>query len=622
MKNESNDNANWKFEDQRAERKARKQQLNTGKKESNLGQIAITVLVVVAIVAGLFAMLFMGKGWREKRKTALLVNNKHKVTPLELNYVAGSTFQQQFQTAAFNYQGRQMLTDAFPDPVSGSFKTMRDSLLDRVTEDLAGTYALYDKAIEAGLEIGEAEEEAFERFKMTVSMSAGQQQMHPDDLLSQIFGPGATFDSLKPILQRHFLAARYQNELMEGYEFDKAELDAAYTEHPELYDYVQFHLYAINPAALALQEEKAEEEKDKPEEDEEVNEEDKDAEEAEVSEEQKDEKGAEEEKEETEEERMIRLDARAKAKAEEMEKASTSEEAYLKAAAELAPEEQKELLKDKEATLIKHGKYTELPQEIAIWAFNPERVEGDTTVMNLQNQYAVLYFVSRAKDDSHNYDSRHILIKDEQDAEDAQAAKEASKAKAEEILKKYQDGEQSEDSFAKLAEEYSEDPGSKSNGGLYENVKIGSFVKPYEDWCLEENRQPGDVNIVRVDEPYKGYHIIYFKGMGDEVWAESANTMLANQRFAEEMKKLKEETDYEIDEDGMKLVLPYDEEAMKSVESSIAEMQKQISERAEADEQNAEVEEGQVVESSEITEEASAKTEKAASEEETEAKDK
>lgn len=77
----------------------------------------------------------------------------------------------------------------------------------------------------------------------------------------------------------------------------------------------------------------------------------------------------------------------------------------------------------------------------------------------------------------------------------------AKKSKAEEILNRVKAGED----FAALAKEFSDDPGSKENGGKYENVRLGQMVKPFEDAAMSV--QPGEVvqNLVETDF---GYHII------------------------------------------------------------------------------------------------------------------
>jgi hypothetical protein len=66
--------------------------------------------------------------------------------------------------------------------------------------------------------------------------------------------------------------------------------------------------------------------------------------------------------------------------------------------------------------------------------------------------------------------------------------------------------EQTEDNFALVANEHSQDPGSNTNGGLYTNVYVGQMVPEFENWCFDENRQVGDYGIVKTE---LGYHIMY-----------------------------------------------------------------------------------------------------------------
>lgn len=75
------------------------------------------------------------------------------------------------------------------------------------------------------------------------------------------------------------------------------------------------------------------------------------------------------------------------------------------------------------------------------------------------------------------------------------------KAKAEEILNRVKGGED----FATVAKETSEDPGSKDKGGLYENVRMGQMVKPFEDAAMSV--QPGEIVPTLVETDF-GYHII------------------------------------------------------------------------------------------------------------------
>ena len=109
---------------------------------------------------------------------------------------------------------------------------------------------------------------------------------------------------------------------------------------------------------------------------------------------------------------------------------------------------------------------------------------------------------------------RHILIMPEGATSDTVRTEEfsddawaASEQRAKDILEMWKSGEMSEESFAALAMEHSEDSGSKDNGGLYEDVAQGQMVTEFNDWCFDAGRQPGDFDIVKTDF---GYHIMYF----------------------------------------------------------------------------------------------------------------
>jgi hypothetical protein len=100
---------------------------------------------------------------------------------------------------------------------------------------------------------------------------------------------------------------------------------------------------------------------------------------------------------------------------------------------------------------------------------------------------------------------RHILLltQGKTDAEKAEARK-----KIEEVLARAKAGED----FAALAKQYSEDPGSKDNGGLYEDFGRGAMVKPFEDAAFSV--PIGELSGI-VETTY-GYHILKIVGRKKE----------------------------------------------------------------------------------------------------------
>ncbi|WP_059048744.1 peptidylprolyl isomerase [Paenibacillus senegalimassiliensis] len=94
---------------------------------------------------------------------------------------------------------------------------------------------------------------------------------------------------------------------------------------------------------------------------------------------------------------------------------------------------------------------------------------------------------------------RHILI-NFTDPEGKERTPEDTLKLAQDVKAKLDKG----DDFAALAKEYSEDPGSKENGGLYENVSVDQWVPEFKEAALT---QP----LNEIGEPVEsqfGYHVI------------------------------------------------------------------------------------------------------------------
>ena len=131
-------------------------------------------------------------------------------------------------------------------------------------------------------------------------------------------------------------------------------------------------------------------------------------------------------------------------------------------------------------------------------------------------------------------DARHILIMPKGGTKDkdgntvySEEEWEICRATAQSILDEWLAGDATEESFAALANEHSDDPGSNTNGGLYTQWKpTDSLLKEYKDWIFDESRKPGDYGLVKTDS---GYHIMYFV-QAEEGWLITARTSLISDR--------------------------------------------------------------------------------------------
>lgn len=175
---------------------------------------------------------------------------------------------------------------------------------------------------------------------------------------------------------------------------------------------------------------------------------------------------------------------------------------------------------DKVETLsAAHTAGTGLNGAYADWLKDASRKAGDVTVVENSNStgYYVMAFIAR--DDNHyrTANVRHILIEAEasEDGTWSDEALAAAKARAEEILAEWKSGEHTEESFAALAEQYSSDSGSNTNGGLYENVAKKTMVEEFDAFCFG-SRKPGDTAVVYGSNgSYAGYHVMYYVGEGE-----------------------------------------------------------------------------------------------------------
>ena len=149
-----------------------------------------------------------------------------------------------------------------------------------------------------------------------------------------------------------------------------------------------------------------------------------------------------------------------------------------------------------------------------------------------ENQEAV-EAMGIVQDGSRYVDVRHVLIKptgtlDEETGEMVYSDEdwEACRQKAQDLMDQWLAGDATEESFAQMAVEHSEDLGSQSLGGLYTDVYVGKMVAPFEDWCFDESRVYGDTGLVQT---VHGYHIMYFVE-SREAWASNLQTQLINER--------------------------------------------------------------------------------------------
>ncbi len=624
MKNK-NEQEKWKSEELREQRKERKARMTTRdgqkkaiRKKANLLAI-VAVLVVIAVLCGLFFLFRINNGYFEKTKVAAKVNGED-ITAAELNFYAGTQLFSMMRMQAFTPSGQRILArpmPAFNQKIKGEYneKSVRNIILDQLKEDLPKLKFMQAQAKADGLELNEQQKQGIDNYIAQIKASAAQYQMTPNELLTAIFGKGSDEAQVRRYIGDLFLSQLYEQTKVKDSKVSEEELKAAYEENKDEFESVSYRMFVLNQASAEPEKEPAETTETA---DVKTTAEDKNtagtektpAESSTEAETEKADETAESSEKVTkptdkvevdEENRSIKIekayDPEAQAKAikdrEDLDKKTSDilanikdEASFNEAIKPYLSDAEKEVYKDDKATLVSNAYKSALQPELAAWLFDPARKEGDKTAITSSGKATILYFINRKLDETPTYTTRHILIRvgmeDGKSIQDSD--REAAKTKAENILKEYRDGEQTEEAFAALAQKYSDDGGSKLNGGLYENTPRGQFVKSYEQWALDPARKAGDVDLVYEENAkYSGYHIIYFKSLGDPIWKQAAKLKVGQDQFTKWLDSQSDKLSYEAVEDGMRYVLPFDKAAAKEAEESLAAAKESSAETTAAD---------------------------------------
>lgn len=183
------------------------------------------------------------------------------------------------------------------------------------------------------------------------------------------------------------------------------------------------------------------------------------------------------------------------------------------------------------------------------------------TEQELEDFYALHeedYLSNNITKDALLVDVRHILITTEggttgEDGVTTYSQEEwaACEAKAQEVLDTWLAGDKTEERFAELANQHSQDGGSNTNGGLYENVYTGQMVEAFDSWCFDESRRPGDYGLVKTEY---GYHVMYFVE-SRPMWRYYTESDWHNEQTSQMLQTLLEEHPMEVSYQSISLGL-------------------------------------------------------------------
>lgn len=412
-----------------------------------------------------------------------------------------------------------------PCAMAGEGKTWRDYFIDAGTAQMSQVQALLKYADENGITLDDADLADVDASVEQIKASAEANDYTLQDFLAAYYGGHVSVKVVKEQLAKTLLADKAFNALCESYDFSSEELKEAYKAMDGANDMFRFAFYNVEAA----------------------------------TEETTDADGN------TTNEYTEATLADAKAVAEEIVAAykaagkansasvvvlpAEGEEEAEEAAPAAEPTEAQALIAQAAETTADEDNFnaaiasvvpgaSSIPQLVTGSSVNPAYSDwmlgnvksGDTTVIETASGATVVLFINR---DDNNYapvNVRHILVSAEADENGtfSDEALEAAYASAKAIYDEWLAGEKTEESFAALAVEKSDDAGSSADGGLYENVTKGTTVAAFNDFCFGD-RKSGDTAIVYGSNgAYAGFHVMYFVSAADELYCDSiaANSLL------------------------------------------------------------------------------------------------
>ena len=274
--------------------------------------------------------------------------------------------------------------------------------------------------------------------------------------------------------------------------------------------------------------------------------------------------------------------AQAKARAEEFLSKITDEESVKALAIEYAEEAYKDNYKTDSATLgdnLTKAGLKQISEDFANWTFDSARKYGDTAMFDVESQgaYYIAFVVSTpAKDTSvASADVRHLLVQAATTDENGKALSTAEKNKnyeeakkeAEKLLEEWKAGDATEESFAALVKEHTDDTGSKETGGLYEGISSNSqYVQEFKDWALEEHKV-GDTGIIKSDY---GYHIMYYvSNDGIEKWESDTRSAIANEKYTEYFEGTYDDIEAKVERTNEKILGFFAERNLGKIENIV-----------------------------------------------------
>lgn len=399
-----------------------------------------------------------------------------------------------------------------PDSLSGATDaTWADYFRETALSSMKQITALYEKAVAAGYTLSDTDSASideqianFDTYAQSGNYSSAKQY------ITAAYGRGCTEKTIRHLMEMQYIASAYTKDTYDGFTYTPEELSAWYDKNKDSYDTFDYLYYYVAAETETVTPTASPDASASP---------DATADPAAT---------ATPEPTPTQEVTDATM-AKAKTAADAIAAAATDKEAFGTAVADYAAD-----ATPTESTLVMGS---QLPSTYSEWMLDSSRKTGDVTVAEVEGSgYYVVMFLGRDSNQYKTVTARHILIKavdEDGDGTYSDAELKTAEDKINDIYDQWKSGDKTEDSFAALATQYSEDTGSASDGGLIEHIYKGETVTEFNDFCFDTARKAGDTAVVKGESSsYTGYHLIYYVGTGENYCDYIADTGLRTEAYS------------------------------------------------------------------------------------------
>ncbi len=483
--------------------------------------LLFAVAAVLFVAIGIFSFIF-NSGFMQKKTDAVTINGE-AYSPAQVQYYYVNTYQNFIENNYYYLSYYGLSTTSSLKTQECLFLedgTWHDYFVEAAAASMTDIQALCDAAEKDNFQWSEEMQADYD--SQLAAMEAGRisynetnsTSLDMDGYLAKVFGKLVTEKVFQEEVKRSIVATSYANAYVESLEYSDSQIQDAYNNGKLEFDRVSYNLLRISGAASTT-----------------------DADGKTIT--------------PTDADKAAAM-AEAKTLAEELlGKAQNGE--TLK---DLSSAYQKANLTTSESAIYYEG-------TVMDWLFDESRKPGDLVVLEdaSMSYYYVAQFNERFRHDYNTINVRHILLTggsgtlssgDTGYEQQQSLLKDMAMAEAEMILMEWANGDATEESFAELANKYSLDSDSNTNGGLYEQVYAGQMVTEFGSWCFDETRQPGDTGIIYSEDT--GAHVMYFVGEDRPYWEVQVIESLSSTDYAEWYEAKTADYDYVINDFGMSAV--------------------------------------------------------------------